>query len=90
MRALTVAELNLNAESYVDYECLTLSAHLMGRSKEILFANMLSIENGQNEWYQTNDQMSAIKREAVNTVKQGAHVTLLASLGLPNVLQQPI
>ena len=37
LKALTAAELYLNAESYVDHECLTLSAHLMRRSKEILF-----------------------------------------------------
>ena len=39
----------------MDHECLTLSTHLMRRWKEILFADMLSIENGQNEWYQNND-----------------------------------
>ena len=86
LRALTTAELYLNAESYVEHECPTLSAHLMRRSKEILSADMLSIENRQNEWYQTNDQMSAIQREAVNKAKPGAHVPLLAFLGLANVL----
>ena len=64
--------------------CLNLLAHLMTRSKEILFADMLSTANGQNEWYQTNDQMLLIQREAVNIAKPGARVPLLAFLGLDN------
>ena len=48
--------------------------------KEILFTDMLSIENGQKEWYRTNtnDQMSAIQGEAVNIAKTGAYVPLQA------------
>ena len=90
LRALTAAEFYIECRKLCGHECLTLSAHLMRRSKEILFADMLPIENGQNEWYQTNDQMSAIQREAVNIAKPGAHVPLLAFLELANVLQQPI
>ena len=90
LRALTAAELYIECRKLCGHECLTLSAHLMRRSKGILFADMLSIENGQNEWYQTNDQISAILREAINIAKPRAHVPLLAFVGLAIVLQEPI
>lgn len=72
--------MHLNVKSYVDHECLILSALLTRGLKEILFTDMLSIENGQKEWYRTNtnDQMSAIQGEAVNIAKTGAYVPLQA------------
>ena len=63
---------------------------LLRRKKELLFPDLLAIESGQSQWYQTNNQAAAIKRGAVTITTPGKHVPILAFLGLTSVLKQAI
>ena len=89
-RLLTAAELYVNAKKYEEHKKIILPAKEMRRDFGKLFPDALCIDHGQDEWYENNNQVAAIQREAVNISKNGTHVPLLAFLGVANVMGQNV
>ena len=57
LRVLTSVELYMNAASYVNHDVLVNAAKRIRRKPEFLFPDLLSIDNGQDDWYRYVTQM---------------------------------
>ena len=90
LRIATSVELFLNGEAYKDHPSIINVLKPLGKSMNIIFPDVLAIEQGQTEWYKTHDQAAAIRKEAMNMSDDKAYVPLIAFLGAANVLKQNI
>ena len=72
------------------YSALLNASVALQRKPEHIFPDILAIDDGQNSWYRSFDQKTAVKREALAVAQKGASSSLLSVLGLSSVMKQPI
>ena len=90
LRLLTSIELYKNAARYVDNETLINASQMLRRKSELLFPDISAIADGQNIWYETFDQMSAIQQEPLVISQNGKFLSMISVFGLSSIIQQPI
>ena len=83
-------ELYLNASDYANHPAISKASEKLETEARLLVPDVLSIDEGQDEWYTTFNQRDAIRREAVNISQNYKSVPLLAYFGMATMLEQPL
>ena len=74
----------------MDHEALINASQMLRRKLELLFPDILAIADGQNVWYESFDQMSAIQQEAIAISQNGKFSSMISVFGLSSIIQQPV